>query len=68
MPLFAVELIRLRPERTSVEIEAENLELLREAIKDLADDLPGWSAGTEAQLKYATATDADGKNLRLITF
>lgn len=68
MPLFAVEIIRLRPETASVEIEAENLELLREAIRDLADDLPGWSPGVEATLKYATATDADGKNLRLITF
>lgn len=66
--LYAVEIIRLRPERASVEIEAENLELLRDAIKDLADDLPGWAPGAEAQLKYATAADADGENLRLITF
>jgi len=66
MPRYAVEIIRLRPERLEIEIDAESAERVRELIPEIAGNFNGWIADPNAEIKYAIVKD--GNDVRLITF
>lgn len=68
MPVYTVELVRLRPEYLTATIEASNLDELRATIPEYADSTAptAWTQGAPTEPTYCTAND--GQECRLINF